>query len=128
MNSETSVNCPICKRSVPVIDLRMHEGKRICGSCYTRIRGKEFSIPHNQDIKQKERKKDSEIRYVCNSCGYKFFRPEGFENQHVCPFCGGRGAIQRVASSQELISMASKSDIIDEDEALAAKKKRVMGY
>ncbi len=129
MDRETSVQCPMCKRSVPVIDLRIHEGRRICGSCFTRIKGDEFSIPQNKDVKQKEKpKRIAEIKYYCTSCNYKFFRPSGFEAVHVCPFCGKRGTIEKEMTASDLISSVSRSDIIDEEESLAVKKKRVLGY
>lgn len=130
MDRETSVQCPICKRSVPVIDIRIHEGKRICGSCFTRIKGNEFSIPQNKEVAPKEKpKRLAEVSYFCNSCNYKFSRPTGFEAVHVCPFCGKRGTIERQMTASDIITSVSQyTDIVDEDEALAAKKKRVLGY
>ena len=129
MDRETSVQCPMCKRSVPVIDLRIHEARKICGSCFTRIKGNEFSIPQNKDIESKEKpKRVAEVSYFCGSCNYKFSRPSGFEAVHVCPFCGKRGTVQRQMTASDLISSVSKSDIIDEEESLAVKKKRVLGY
>ena len=130
MDRETSVQCPICKRSVPVIDIRIHEGKRICGSCFTRIKGNEFSIPQNKEVTPKEKpKRLAEVSYFCSSCNYKFSRPTGFEAVHVCPFCGKRGTIERQMTASDIITSVSQyTDIVDEDEALAAKKKRVLGY
>lgn len=130
MDRETSVQCPMCKRSVPVIDIRIHEGRRICGSCYARVSAVGFDIPQNREIKPREKpKRVSEVSYFCGSCNYKFSRPEGFETVHVCPLCGKRGTIQRSMTASDLITSVSKyTDIVDEDEALAAKKKRVMGY
>ena len=130
MDRETSVQCPMCKRSVPVIDLRIHEGRRICGSCFTRIKGSEFSIPQNKEVEQREKpKRLAEVSYFCSSCNYKFSRPSGFEAVHVCPFCGKRGTIERQMTASDLISSVSQhNDILDEEESLAAKKKRVLGY
>jgi ribosomal protein L37AE/L43A len=113
MNKETSINCPVCKRTVPVIDIRIHEGKRICGGCFAKHHGEKFTMPQDHEFKKKE-KRVNEIKFYCNSCGYKFFRPEGFDKKHVCPFCGEQGTIQRETTSQDFISSITReTDILE---------------
>ncbi len=114
MDPETSVNCPMCKRTTPVVDIRLFEGKRICASCYDKIHGKKLIIPQNKELKPKEKSRQNEIKFTCNSCNYSFYRPEDFEKKHVCPFCGERGTIQRETTSRDIIaSVSKKTEIVE---------------
>jgi|SRR3989344_4043703 len=123
MIKDITVTCPMCRRTIPISDIRVHEKNRICGNCYSRIKGGKI-LPDNEELKHQPREHKNEVSYVCSSCNYKFSRPVGFEREHLCPFCGKRETIQRQATSQDILSSVSDSpDILDDEEYFLRKKR-----
>lgn len=68
-------------------------------------------IPVKKELPKKKVVKSEKVRYLCNSCGYRFGRNLGVEFNSICPYCGKRSVVvDETANAQKLLESAKQVD------------------
>jgi hypothetical protein len=61
--------------------------------------------------KPKKAEKPRKLRYICNSCGYRFTRASHIDFNNICPYCGKKGAeLDESADAQKLIDTTEDTE------------------
>ncbi|HLP79669.1 MAG TPA: hypothetical protein VK158_03485 [Acidobacteriota bacterium] len=64
-----------------------------------------------KEVPQKKPQKSQKLRYMCNSCGYRFSRAAGIDFNSTCPYCGKRSVTEdATADAQKLIESTKDVD------------------
>ncbi len=89
---EAKIKCHRCGNMVGLQYVRYDKNGRdlICFDCYLKqhpeARSTSFRELHIVDINP--RKKGESKKYMCSSCGYKFYLKKGTPAAKRCPYCG----------------------------------------
>jgi len=68
-------------------------------------------IPVKKEQPKKKVVRSEKIRYLCNSCGFRFSRGIGVDFNNICPYCGKRSVVvDETADAGKLLESAQQMD------------------
>ena len=99
---ESLVTCKNCKSKVPMEDLRADKTGSgwICLSCYENQHPEIYNKP-KEKVQPKKPTSPKEIKYQCQSCGYKFLKDDKFTGK--CPYCDRYGSVKPMQDAESIL-------------------------